>query len=64
MPELLSYHRPGCQSKNHVNCQDGELWTCPQCNKATCLNEGAADDLAHLCDDCWAEAKGYKEKGV
>lgn len=59
MPELLDYHRPECQSKNHVNCQAGDLWTCSKCGKVTCLNEGCADDMPELCDNCWAAARSY-----
>jgi len=42
----------GCQSTNHSVCK-GELWECERCHKIVCWEEGYADDLVDLCDDCW-----------
>jgi hypothetical protein len=42
----------GCQSINHVTCR-GEHWECRRCHKVICWEEGSADDLVDLCDDCW-----------
>ena len=42
----------GCQSTNHTVCY-GELWECERCHKIICWEEGCADDLVDVCDDCW-----------
>jgi hypothetical protein len=42
----------GCQSTNHSVCK-GEFWECERCHKIICWEEGSADDLVDLCDDCW-----------
>jgi len=46
----------GCQSTNHVTCK-GELWECQRCRKKICWEEGLADDLVDLCDDCWYDVR-------
>lgn len=51
----LGYHRDECQSKNHVDCVDGELWTCTRCGLVTCPEDGCADAYPDLCDNCWVE---------
>ncbi len=42
----------GCESENHISCK-GELWECERCYKIICWEEGYADNLVDLCDDCW-----------
>ncbi len=42
----------GCQSTNHSSCK-GELWECERCHKIICWEEGYADELVDVCDDCW-----------
>ena len=49
------HHLPGCQSTNHTNCK-GELWTCTECGKTVCEEEGSTDK-PDLCDDCWVKAQ-------
>ena len=51
----------GCQSTNHAACK-GELWECRRCHKVICWEEGSADDLVDLCDDCWYDIRvlGYE----
>jgi hypothetical protein len=49
-------HRPGCKSEGHVECRAGPLWRCGGCHRQFCFEDGAADDLHHLCDECWAAA--------
>lgn len=46
----------GCQSTNHTECK-GELWECKRCHRKICWEEGYADDLVDLCDDCWYDIK-------
>jgi hypothetical protein len=46
----------GCQSTNHTMCT-GELWECERCHKKICWEEGFADDLVDLCDDCWYDIR-------
>ena len=46
----------GCQSTNHSVCQ-GELWECERCHKIVCWEEGCADELVDMCDDCWYEIR-------
>jgi hypothetical protein len=46
----------GCQSTNHTVCK-GELWECQRCHRKICWEEGSADDLVDLCDDCWYDIK-------
>jgi len=46
----------GCQSINHVVCK-GELWECERCHKMICWEEGSADGLLELCDDCWHDVR-------
>jgi hypothetical protein len=45
----------GCQSQNHILCK-GELWTCEQCGKRVCWEEGS-EDLPEICDDCWVDVR-------
>jgi hypothetical protein len=45
----------GCQSKNHTQCK-GELWTCEQCGKRVCWEEGSVD-LPEICDNCWVDVR-------
>jgi hypothetical protein len=49
-------HRPGCKSQGHLQCRAGPLWTCRACHRQFCAEDGAADSLPHLCDECWAAA--------
>ena len=44
----------GCQSTNHTVCRGSksDLWTCLQCKRQMCLEEGAADDQPDVCDTC------------
>jgi len=58
----------GCQSTNHSECK-GELWECERCHKIICSEEGYADDLVDVCDDCWYDIRVsghelYVETGV
>jgi hypothetical protein len=46
----------GCQRTNHTVCK-GELWECRRCRRKMCWEEGYADDLIDLCDDCWYDIK-------
>jgi hypothetical protein len=46
----------GCQSTNHIVCK-GELWECKRCHRKICWEEGCADDLIDLCDDCWYDTQ-------
>lgn len=51
----------GCQSTNHTVCE-GELWECHRCHKIVCWEEGCADDLIDLCDDCWYDIQVLGQK--
>ena len=46
----------GCESENHTSCK-GTLWECERCHKIICWEEGHADDLPELCDDCWYDIR-------
>ena len=48
----IGNRKVGCQSTNHMVCK-GKLWECERCHKLVCWEEGCADDLVDLCDDCW-----------
>lgn len=58
--ELL--HRAACQSQGHVECRAGPLWQCRGCHRRFCMEDGAADALPHLCDECAAAAKAGQEE--
>ena len=51
----------GCQSTNHAMC-NGELWECERCYKVICWEEGCADNLVELCDDCWYDIRVLRQK--
>lgn len=53
-------HRAACQSAGHEECRAGPLWQCRACRRQFCMEDGAADSLPHLCDECWAAATGEK----
>jgi len=42
-----------CESRNHCEHR-GELWQCAECLRVFCWQEGADDNAANSCGDCWA----------
>lgn len=37
-------------------------WRCPGCRKWRAMDDGAADDLPHLCDRCWGKHHRASER--
>lgn len=50
-----------CSNPTECYCK-GRRWCCPRCKRFVPECFGAADDLFHLCDDCYVAVKEEEEE--